>query len=150
MKLDLIFKPDQLFFKKLWKWPNQRFLKTKENRYQLHTRSSIENKASQTRWPCQWIRCCTSTYSWTPKQSIRSNLNSLHTFTKETGSFNVIISILCIFHINKFVKLNVNFETKYDNNVIIQVWNFCIWEALLHFNIMHIFAFKHDHKIYCN
>jgi hypothetical protein len=35
-----------------------------------------ENKAWQTRWPCQYLRCCTSTYLltvstlWTPKQSI--------------------------------------------------------------------------------
>jgi hypothetical protein len=53
MKLDLILNQKSFFFKNYENDQNQRLLKTRENRYQLHTRSSIENKASQARWPCQ-------------------------------------------------------------------------------------------------
>jgi hypothetical protein len=46
------------------------------------------NKASQTRWPCQY---CTSTYCihTVNTKTIHSNLNSLNTFAKETGSNKV-------------------------------------------------------------
>ncbi len=49
------------------------------------------NKASQTLWPCQQIRCCTSTYCvhTLNTKKICSNLKSLNTFTKEIGSPNV-------------------------------------------------------------
>jgi hypothetical protein len=48
----------------------------------------IYNKASQTRWPCQY---CTSTYCvhTVNTKTICSNLNSLNTFTTETRSPNV-------------------------------------------------------------
>ncbi len=56
----------------------------------------ICNKASQTRWPCQQIRCCTSTYCvhTLHTKKISSNLNSLNTFTKVTGSSNVKLVLI--------------------------------------------------------
>ncbi len=53
--------------------------------------SLLNNKASQTRLPCQQIRCCTSTYyvHTLNTQKIYFNLNSLNTFTKKTSSPSV-------------------------------------------------------------
>ncbi len=49
------------------------------------------NKASQTSWPYQKIRCCTSTYCVhiLNIKTIHSNLNCLNIFTKKTDSLNV-------------------------------------------------------------
>ncbi len=54
------------------------------------------NKASQTPWPCQQIRCCTSNYCvhTLNTKTIHSNLNSLNTFTKETGSPDVKLVLI--------------------------------------------------------
>ncbi len=54
------------------------------------------NKASQTHWPCQQVRCCTSTYCvhGVNTKKTRSNLNGLNIFTKETGSPNVKLILI--------------------------------------------------------
>jgi len=60
---------------------------------QTHESSKVSsmglyNKASQTCWPYQYIRCCTSIYCvhTLNTKNICSNLNNLNISTKETSS----------------------------------------------------------------
>jgi multidrug transporter EmrE-like cation transporter len=80
-------------------WPNTSLPSTQIN-YRISCPITIHwttpNKASQTCWPCQYIRCCTSAYRvhTLNTKTIHSNLNSLNTFTKETSSPNVKLILI--------------------------------------------------------